>query len=84
MILLKKKIGVDFQCVSFCCTGKQISYTYTYIPSFLGSFLTTDCYRVLSRVLCYTVGSSTQYSIMTYMRKESKKIKWKEGIYVYI
>ena len=22
-------------CVSFCCTAKWISYTYTYIPSFL-------------------------------------------------
>ena len=37
-------------CVSFCCTAKWISYTYTYIHSFLDFFPHIGHYRVLSRV----------------------------------
>ena len=44
---------VDLQCcVSFRCTAKWISYTYTYIHSFYRLFSRIDHYRVLSRVPC--------------------------------
>ena len=42
-------VVVDLHCcVNFCCTAKWISYTYTYIHSFLDSHI--GHYRVLSRV----------------------------------
>ena len=44
---------VDLQCcVTFRCTAKWFSYTYTYIPSFLRFFSHIGHYRVLSRVHC--------------------------------
>ena len=47
----------------------------------------TDVYTLLyvkqitNKDLLYSIGNSTQYSVMTYMGKESEK-EWKEWIYV--
>ena len=55
-------------CVSFCCTTKWISYTYTYIPS-LYIYPPTSClhptrlghHGALSRAPCATQQFSTSY-----------------------
>ena len=36
--------------------------------------------QIINKDLLYSTGNSTQYSVITYMRKESKK----EQIYVYV
>ena len=40
----------------------------------------TTIYKIDNKDLLYSTGNSTQYSVMTYMGKESKK----EWIYVYV
>ena len=37
-------------------------------------------YKIINKNLLYSTGNSTQYSVITYMRKESEK----EWIYVYV
>ena len=39
-------------CVSFCCTANQVSYMYTYIPSFFGFPSHLGHHRALSSVPC--------------------------------
>ena len=39
-------------CVSFCCTAKGISYTYTHIPLFFGFPSHLGHHRAVSRVSC--------------------------------
>ena len=55
---------VDLQCHLQCFrhTGKSISYTHTYIHSFLDSFPTIGHYRALNRVPC-----AIQYILTGYL-----------------
>ena len=67
-------------CVSFCCTAKWISYTYTYIPLFFGFPSHLGRHRALSRVPC----ANSSFSLVTYFVRSIQKgegvlflVRWK-------
>ena len=69
-------IIVPLQCfISFCCTTKWISYSYTYIPSFLDFHPTQVSTEHWQSSLSYTVGShhlfGTEYIWMSIPTSQS-------------